>query len=191
MLKVRALKLTNHRHIDAQAITFCVSGGQLLWVRGENGAGKTTLLQTLLNITPHDAGDIDWANPKPEIFYLGHDLALKPYLSVLEFCSWHPAVGLVDQKSIIQALTDVSLLEAAHQFTGQLSRGQQQRLLIACAILSQRALWLLDEPLTALDPKSQTIIAACMNTQKTRGGALVVVSHADISTIADEVLHVQ
>lgn len=190
MLQVSNLQLAPQRGIQAQRLTFALSAGQLLWVKGDNGAGKTTLLQTLLGLMKRGSGDITWANPKPRIFYLAHDLALKPFLTVKEYCAWHPCVENAADAELIQALQSVNLLKHAHKWVGELSRGQQQRLLLACAILSKRPVWLLDEPLTALDVESVDIIQQKMCEHKHNQGALLVVSHRDITSIADGVVHV-
>jgi heme exporter protein A len=165
--------------------------GKLLWVKGENGAGKSTLLKTLLGFIKPLAGEITWQDKKPEIFYLSHELGLQRQLTVLEYCAWHPAVIQPSQESIQQALKSVNLLPQAYQLTGHLSRGQQQRLLFACGLLSKAKLWILDEPLTALDATSHQSILQCLSQHQSQGGAAIVVSHYPLEAIADEVIHVE
>lgn len=165
--------------------------GQLLWVRGDNGAGKSTLLKTVLGLIPQRLGEVLWQEPRPSLFYLGHDLGLQPQMTVLEFCRWHPALPQVPTlEQCRQVIKTLGLLPEAHRLTSQLSRGQQQRLLLACALLSGAQLWVLDEPLTALDLQGRALVLQCLQEHKARGGAALVVSHTALDEVADEVLDV-
>jgi heme exporter protein A len=178
-------------HIPRLPLTFKLLEGQILWVRGENGAGKSTLLKTLLGLSPAKTGSIRWTPAPPSLFYLAHDLALQSQLSVLDYCRWHPAIPKIPTPDSIKlALKAVRLLPEAHRLCGQLSRGQQQRLLLACALLSEAKLWVLDEPFTALDAQSRDTVLDCLRAHKARQGAAIVVSHYPIPEIADEVLDV-
>lgn len=193
MLNVTGLHL-NLPSSGAQPVaplSFALQAGQLLWVRGENGAGKSTLLKTLLGLQAPLDGQICWQTQSPGVFYLAHDLGMPPQLTVLDYCHWHPAIlSKPSLDACKQALAAVGLLSQAHQLTGQISRGQQQRLAMACAILSNTQLWLLDEPLTALDQQGRELILKCLEQHKTQGGAAIVVSHHPIPEVADEVLDV-
>jgi heme exporter protein A len=178
-------------HIPRPPLSFKLLEGQLLWVRGDNGAGKSTLLKTLLGLTSAIKGTVTWSPEQPSLFYLAHDLALQSQLSVVQYCHWHPAIPqLPSPQEIMGVLKTVGLLPEAHRLSGQLSRGQQQRLLIACALLSQAKLWVLDEPLTALDAQSRETVLNCLRVHKANRGAAIVVSHYPIPEIADEVLDV-
>lgn len=191
MLHVTGLTLNIPSAALAAPLSFKLLEGKLLWVRGDNGAGKSTLLKTVLGLLPSASGTIDWPQGRPKLFYLAHDLALQPQLTVLQYCQWHPAISqILTAQDCSEALSTVGLLSQAHQLTGQLSRGQQQRLLLACALLSEATCWLLDEPLTALDIKSRETILSCLLAHKARGGSALVVSHYPIPEISDEVLDV-
>lgn len=187
MLNVDGLCL----HIPRPPLSFKLLEGQLLWVRGDNGSGKSTLLKTLLGLIPATQGTLSWLPSKPSLFYLGHELALQPSLSVLEYCHWHPAIPKIQSAAVVaKALDTLNLLPQSQQLCAQLSRGQQQRLVFACALLSGAKLWLLDEPFTALDAQSRELIINCLKTHKAGQGAAIIVSHYPIPEIADEVLDV-
>lgn len=191
MLQANNLVLNIPRAQGAAPLSFNLLEGQLLWVRGENGAGKSTLLKTLLGMIPPLEGTIVWQEQRPTLFYLSHDLGIQGQMTVLEYCFWHPAVlSQPSSAACMTVLKTVGLLPHAHRLAGQLSRGQQQRLLIACALLSDAKLWLLDEPLTALDTDSRQILLSCLLTHKHHGGTALVVSHYPISDISDGVIDV-
>lgn len=191
MLAVTALLLNISGPKTGVPLTFKLLEGKLLWVRGENGSGKSTLLKTIIGLLSPLSGSVTWLQGRPNLFYLGHELALQRQLNVLEYCRIHPALGQTpSQGAIKQVLGRVGLLPQAFTLCGQLSRGQQQRLLLACAHLSQAKLWLLDEPFTALDADSRQIMLNSLIEHKTQGGAAIVVSHQPIPDICDEVLDV-
>lgn len=191
MLYVKNLALNLPHAKPTFTLSFNVLESKLNLITGENGAGKSTLIKTVLGMIRPKQGQINWTPAKPHIFYLSHELGIQPQMTVLEYCAWHPAVIKVpSQEALHQALKTVNLLPQAFQLAGQLSRGQQQRLLFACALLSKAKLWVLDEPLTALDAPSRALILDCLLQHKTEGGAALVVSHFPLEHIADEVIHV-
>ncbi len=167
-------------------VSLAVMPNQLIWVKGANGIGKSTLLKTLVGLLKSFAGEIQWEGYKPHFFYLGHELAIKPQFTVSEQCRWHSNAVVCSRDTVNEVLRKVGLTQQAHTLCSQLSRGQQQRVAIACALLSQTKLWLLDEPLTALDSQSQTIIKQLLKAHVENGGAAIVASHADLTDIASE-----
>jgi heme exporter protein A len=122
---------------------------------------------------------------------LGHELALQPSLTLLEYCRWHPAIlSVPSEEEALSVLKQVGLLSEAHRLCGQLSRGQGQRLLIACALLSKAPLWLFDEPLTALDIPSREVLMERLQAHRAQGGSALVVSHSSLAGLADGVIDV-
>lgn len=183
MFTATNLVLQRHERPLNAPTTVRVSAGELVWLRGENGVGKSTLLKTLLGLLRPGRGGVQWASPRPEIFYLGHELAIRPALTVLEQCRSHPAVN--KHSDPLKALQAVGLTKYKHKLCAQLSRGQQQRVALACAILSEAKLWLLDEPLTALDVESQDIVRKLLQAHCQAGGAVVVASHNSLADLAN------
>lgn len=186
MLEVKDFILQRQgRNLNAP-VSLSIAPGKLLWLKGENGVGKSTLLKTLVGLLKNASGKLEWAAPKPQTFYLAHELAIKPQLTTSEHCRWHPAVGKVNEAQLKEALSTVAI--PMHKSCAQLSRGQQQRLAIACALLSKAQLWLLDEPLTALDTESQTIIKDCLQQHIQQNGAAIIASHSSLEDLATETI---
>jgi heme exporter protein A len=192
MITAKNLTLNIPSATPVAPLSFSLLEGQLLWVRGENGAGKSTLLKTLLGLMSPLEGSIHWhGESRPSLFYLPHDLGIQRQMTVLDYCAWHPAILMPpSQEACYAALKIVNLLPQAHQLAGHLSRGQQQRLLFACALLSEAKLWLLDEPFTALDIQSREILIDCLAKHRAAGGAAMIVSHYPLTELTDEVLDV-
>jgi heme exporter protein A len=159
-----------------------VEAGELVYVCGENGAGKTTLLKVLAGIIQPDAGDICW-NQVPIIqqnpcLYIGHSSGLKDGLTVTENLEFYRSLdqfngtantAFVD--SIQDALKLVGLAEYNEQLVANLSAGQKKRVALARLSLSNQPIFIIDEPLNALDHNStlqleQLIAKLCQQYRK-------------------------
>jgi zinc/manganese transport system ATP-binding protein len=179
--------------IIVEDINLTVSEGELIAVLGPNGAGKTTLLKLLLGLVQPGAGVVRVLGKAPRrgneaIGYapqhrvLDADLALRARDLVgfgLDGHRW--GIGLPNRKRramIETALQDVDALDFADAPVGQLSGGEQQRLLLAQALLTNPRLLLLDEPLANLDMShEQEIVALVEKVCRTRQVAVMLVSH--------------
>jgi len=188
-------------------VNMTVNEGEFIAILGPNGAGKSTLLKLLLGLIKPSEGivrvlgrpprcgnsDIGYA---PQHRVLEADLALRAVDVVgfgLDGHRW--GTGLPNRKrraTIDTILEEVDALAFAEAPVGQLSGGEQQRLLIAQALLSNPRLLLLDEPLANLDiTHEQEIVALVQHICRTRNVAVMLVSH-DINPllpVVDRVLY--
>jgi zinc/manganese transport system ATP-binding protein len=158
-----------HRTIWSGA-NFTLAPGAFVGVIGPNGTGKTTLLRVLLGQVPLASGRLQVlgqapgrGNPAigyvPQRRSLTSDLAVRGYDLVLLGLIGHkwgfgPA-SATERRAVEEALDAVDASDVADVPVGLLSGGEQQRLLIAQALLTNPQLLLLDEPLASLDIKSQ------------------------------------
>jgi zinc/manganese transport system ATP-binding protein len=153
-----------------QHASFEVAAGSLVGLIGPNGTGKTTLLRVLLGQVKPSAGAVEVLSEAPRrgnpaIGYvpqrrtLEADLALRGRDLVLLGLVGHRwgfgRASAAEQAAVSQALASVDASAYADEPVGLLSGGEQQRLLIAQALLTQPRLVLLDEPLASLDLRSQ------------------------------------
>ncbi|QBD83334.1 ATP-binding cassette domain-containing protein [Ktedonosporobacter rubrisoli] len=189
-------------------INFSVREGEFIAILGPNGAGKSTLLKLLLGLIKPSSGTIEILQRPPRrgnqaIGYapqhrvLEADLALRARDVVgfgLDGHRWGP--GWPSRKrdaQIEQALQEVDALRFANEPVGQLSGGEQQRLLIAQALLSNPRLLLLDEPLASLDiSHGQEIVTLVERVCRTRKVAVLLVTH-DINPllpVVDRVIYI-
>jgi len=188
-------------------VNVTVNEGEFIAILGPNGAGKSTLLKLLLGLIKPSAGTVRILGRPPlrgnsEISYapqhrvLEADLALRARDVVgfgLDGHRW--GIGLPNHKrraTIDTILQEVDASAFAEAPVGQLSGGEQQRLLIAQALLSNPRLLLLDEPLANLDIiHEQEIVALVQNICRARNVAVMLVSH-DINPllpVVDRVLY--
>lgn len=179
------------RHLSAELKT-----GELLRVTGANGAGKTSLLRMLCGLLPPTAGAVKWRG-KPiqtvresyaqELLYVGHAAALKNDLSAIEnlLIAETLAGRQVSQQDGLSALQAAGLNGRENMPTRYLSQGQKKRVHLArLALASAPALWILDEPLNALDAAGCAWLADCISGHLHRGGSVILTSHQPL-TLAD------
>lgn len=174
MIQVQNLSVELGNQPILREVTFSVQRGEILGILGPNGAGKTTLIRALSGILPPAAGQVQvlgravhrltesqrarliavvpQARHLPPAF-TGREvvqLGRTPYLNWLGNLSAH------DHACVQRALERASALELADRLVGELSGGEQQRLLLARALAQETPVLLLDEPTTHLDLQHQS-----------------------------------
>ncbi len=163
-----------------------LGAGEVLQVRGANGSGKTTLLRVLCGLVPVDEGSISWCGEplhrvrdefQRGLLYLGHKPgicgALSPRENLDLFCALHGG----SEQGIDAALEELSLGERLDVPCGVLSAGQQRRVSLARLLLQPARLWVLDEPLTALDASGLAWVRQQLVNHTRRGGAVLLTTH--------------
>lgn len=174
-------------------IEFAVSAGNALLVTGPNGAGKSTLLRIIAGLLVHAEGEIRLEAP-PQGFeslvaathYLGHLNAMKPVLSIDENLHFWQSFNGTGPYSTAEALERVGLADIRHLPFGYLSTGQKRRAAIARLLVSDRPLWLLDEPTAGLDKASETQFTGLMQQHLAGGGIIVAATHLPLGLAAAE-----
>ncbi len=159
-------------------VGFRVEPGGLLFVHGPNGSGKTTLLRCLAGLVRPELGtiriDFDQAS------FLGHRNAVTATMSVADNLRfWANVHGYFGKDADIRTQKAAELLNITpyiDQTAGSLSAGQHRRLGIARIHAAGRAVWLLDEPTTALDAESITGFRILLDGHLEAGGQAVVTS---------------
>ena len=169
-------------------LSFVIESGEALVVTGPNGAGKSSLLRAIAGFLRFSLGAVSLQGGDPgqslgeQAHYLAHADALKNALTVrenLEF--WAGVLGAAPNSGAIPAaLAQVGLANAADFSVGALSAGQKRRVALARLLAAQRPLWLLDEPMTALDAPAQAQAAKLMQAHLAAGGLIVAATHAPL-----------
>jgi heme ABC exporter ATP-binding subunit CcmA len=165
-------------------------GGSLA-VLGENGSGKTTLLRMLATAARPAAGSLrlfglDAARERGElrrrIGYLAESPGLYPALTATENLEFFADLFGVARRRCDELLEAVGLAEAARRRAGDLSRGMQQRLALARAVLHSPELLVLDEPEAGLDEAGRAVLAELV-----QGRTSVIATHDRV--LADRLCH--
>jgi heme exporter protein A len=190
-MRLRAWDLTIERggRRLIEGLSFEAREGSALIVTGPNGAGKTSLLRALAGFLPIEAGGValdggdNGRTVGEQAHYLGHADAIKGVLTAQEnLAFWAAALaGGPSREKSREALARVGLAHAIDIPVRALSAGQKRRVALARLLVAQRGLWLLDEPMTALDAAAQEAIAAIMRAHLDAGGIVVAATHAPLA----------
>ena len=168
-------------------ISFEVAPGQALVLRGPNGSGKTTMLRILAGLLALMAGRlrllddegkplIDEARDRA-LHFIGHQDMIRSQLRVIETLRFHAALLGAPPRDADTALEVWGLGKLAAIGGGLLSAGQRRRLSLARLSLQPRGLWLLDEPLVALDAPSRARLNDVCAKHLASGGMIVAAGH--------------
>lgn len=141
-------------------ISFDVGTPAIYVVLGPNGAGKTTLFRTLAGVLRPTEGEVRIAGISSEepasrrhLHYLSHLDGMPEGLRVREALALYAGVEQADDLDVERVLDQLAIRELAGEYLSRLSAGQRKRVSIARIFLRDRAIYLLDEPTSNLDPK--------------------------------------
>jgi len=184
-LEVRSLGASRGYATLFRDVSFTVAAGELLAVRGANGSGKTTLLRCIAGLTRADQGEVLRTGA---LLYAGHlaalqdDLDPRANLAFLLAVNGRPATA----GAIEAALAAVGLEKQRFLPARRLSAGQRKRVGLARLSLDPAPLWILDEPLAALDAQGEALLGERLAAHRARGGLAVVATHHDLPTPASQ-----
>ncbi len=164
-------------------LSFEVSEGCALVLRGPNGIGKTTLLRTLAGLQPAHAGQVQF--PEETGAYASHADGIKAQLTVLEnLAFWGEVHGNDVPDAVFEAF---DLVDLRDRLAGTLSAGQKRRLGLARLGVIGRKVLFLDEPTVSLDGFSVKMFARWLREDHlARGGVAVIATHIDLGLEAPE-----
>ncbi len=192
MLQCVSLECVRGRRRLFADLSFQVDEGELFWVTGANGSGKTSLLRILATLHAAEAGEVRWrGNPvaeqgeafRAELAYIGHAPAVKDDLTALENLRFGLALHGIraGEAGLIAALQRFGLAGREELPARVLSQGQRRRVALArLAFARGRKLWILDEPLTALDSAAVDLVRSLIAEHLDAGGCVVLTSHQDV-----------
>ncbi len=181
-----------------ESLTFDLPQGALVGLAGPNGSGKTTLIKTLLGLLKPWRGGVELfgqpvASVRRRIGYAPQaelvDWDFPATVGDVVMMGRYGRIGLLrrpgdaDREAVASALEQVELTDLAGRQIGELSGGQQRRMLIARALAQEADLLLFDEPLVGLDATSQHDLLTLFETLRGEGKTLLVATH-DLSCVA-------
>ena len=168
-------------------VSFTCAPGTVLGLLGPNGAGKTTTMRMILGIYPPDAGSIAWNGRTVDrelrrtFGYLPEERGLYAKMPVREqieyFARLHGLDERAAQRRTAAWIERLGLGEYAKRTCSELSKGNQQKVQLACAVVHDPVLLILDEPFSGLDPLNAEIMVECLRALAEGGTTLLLSSH--------------
>ena len=180
-------------------VTFKVGRGEVVGLLGPNGAGKTSVIKMILGLVQPDAGEVmllGRPGSEPEarahVGYLPELFRYQPWLSASEVLTLHVRLSgmAVTAREQGECLSLVGLAERVNDRVGGFSKGMQQRLGLAVALVARPELVLLDEPTSALDPLGRVDVRDIVLELKSSGVAVLLNSHliGEVERVCDRVV---
>ena len=189
-IEITNLTKTYGKVVALNNVSLEVSAGEILGLLGPNGAGKSTLMKIVVGILRPTTGYVkvggsDVAKEpeaaKRNVGYLPENPSLYPGLTVSEFLRFLGKIRDVPdgalRDKISDALMTFSLEEKADAMLGALSKGMKQKVALIAATLHDPKVLVLDEPLTALDPKTQVFVNSWIAAQGKKGTTVLLSTH--------------
>ncbi len=188
VIRIEGLRKSYGEVVAVDGLNLTVNRGEVFGILGPNGAGKTTTLEAIEGLRKPDAGEIEVAGydavRESEVLkrIIGVQLqstALFDYLTVRETLKlFADLYGADDSSARIRNLLDVvSLTEKTNSRVGDLSRGQQQRLSLALALVNDPKIVFLDEPTAGLDPQARRHLWSLVRDIRSEDKTVVLTTH--------------
>ena len=198
-LRIAALAKRYNRYQALAGVDLEVAAGEAFGLVGANGAGKTTLIKCVLDLCAHDAGAIEIFglaahNPaaRRRLAYLPERFNPPYYLRGREFLAlmFELAGERYDATQALEVLDELQLeRDALEQPVRALSKGMTQKLGLAGCFLRPRDLYLLDEPMSGLDPAARVAVKSVLRRLAAQGRTLFFTSHvlADVDELCSSI----
>ena len=180
-------------------VSFEVGRGEIVGLLGPNGAGKTSVIKMLLGLVHADEGEVMLLGrpgndpaARARVGYLPELFRYQPWLSPTEVLTLHVRLSGIGVTAAEQrdSLAMVGLADRADDRLGGFSKGMQQRLGLAVALVAGPELVVLDEPTSALDPLGRADVRDIVLTLRERGVAVLLNSHliGEVERVCDRVV---
>jgi len=187
------------RQTAVDGVGFTVGRGEVVGLLGPNGAGKTSVIKMLLGLVRPDAGEVQLLGraagdpqSRARVGYLPELFRYQPWLTATEVMNLHVRLAGLDvpAEERQERLAQVGLAHRAGDRVSGFSKGMQQRLGLAVALVARPELVILDEPTSALDPVGRADVRDLLLALKEAGVAVLLNSHliGEVERVCDRVV---
>ncbi len=186
MLELRNLTCLRDDRPVFKPVSAVFAPGQIVQIAGPNGAGKTTLLRALCGLYDAIEGEILWHGRSIQqdrdaffasLLYLGHQPGIKKALSARENLAWYAGLQGKTLPHLETVLAEVGLKGYADVPCHAMSAGQHRRVGLARLYWDNSPLWVLDEPLTAIDVQGVARLEARIQARAADQGLVILTTH--------------
>ena len=199
MLEVHQVVKRYGRQLAVDGVSFAAKPGRVLGLLGPNGAGKTSTLRMITNITLPDGGEVRLDGQRVgrqtqrRIGYMPEERGLYKQVSVIDQLVYLARLKGLSASAAAQAANHwLEVLEASdwrHKRPRELSRGMQQKVQFALALVHAPRLVILDEPFSGLDPLNSALMERVIRRRKEAGAIVIFASHRmeQVEDLCDEI----
>jgi ABC-2 type transport system ATP-binding protein len=189
MLEVQNLVKQYRRHTAVDRLSFSLSQGEIVGLLGPNGAGKTTALRCISGILRPTAGSVvingadivhDQAKAKARLAFVPEVPSLYELLTVTEHIRFVAmCFNTLDiyERNVERLLDRYDLTPKRNDLVATLSKGMRQKLSVACALVHDANIFLLDEPMIGIDPEGARQLKTELLRAKDEGAAVLISTH--------------
>ena len=197
-VEVNHLRVQFADQFAVDGVTLHVNYGEVVTLLGPNGAGKTTLIETLLGFRAPSSGSVRLHGLDPLRDH--HEVVVRTGALLQRGGVWFPmtpaqvleltATYYEAPRDARELLTLLDLDRCAGTAWRRLSGGEQQRTLLALALIGRPRVLVLDEPTTAVDPEGRQVIRDLVRAERDRGCALLITTHelSEAERLADRLV---
>ena len=198
MIRVTNLTKKYGKITAVNNLTFTIAPGEAVALWGPNGAGKTTIIRSLLGLLSADGELIingfnaqkQGKKARGAIGYVPQELAFYDDMTAHDTLHFYAELKKVPGARVDEVLAEVGLSPHGYKAVSALSGGMKQRLALACALLANPPLLILDEPTSNLDTGARDEFIKLLHAQKEQGKTLLFTSHRleEVEILASRVL---
>ena len=168
--------------------THTLSSNRITLLLGQNGSGKSTFLKIIAGLEKPNSGSIKLRDNNDKslkfngnISYLGHKLALKEELTVQENIKfWHNFYG---KDLLAREFEELGLDKLSSMIVSNLSAGQKKKLALYRILMSNKKIWLLDEPFSNLDKKAYAYLKELLLMRLNNDIIIIITSHSKLDLV--------
>jgi len=198
MIQVTGISKRYGATVALEGVTFSAPSGAVTGFLGPNGAGKTTTLRILLGLARPDTGTAlidgkryaDLPSPRRMVGAVIDSMGFEPGRSGRNHLRVVARAAGIGKARVDEVLEFVDLTGAADRSAGGYSQGMRQRLALACALLGDPAVLLLDEPANGLDPAGMAWLRRLLSDWAAEGRTVLFSSHVltEVEFVADRIV---
>lgn len=172
--------------VAVKDLSFTINEPGVFAFLGTNGAGKSTSIRMILGMLAKDSGTVTWEGKpldimKEQVGYLAEERGLYPKYNILEQMYYFASIKGVKKKDATPAIdylfSRLKIEEYKKMKAEQLSKGNQQKVQLAAALLCNPRLIILDEPLSGLDPVNADLFKSIIREERDSGKYIIMSSH--------------